>query len=68
SAGSAKADDWLERLEKAIRRLLDEPGLRQRLSEKGKKLIDGRGADRVADAIDALARHEGSATRQGALS
>ena len=39
----------------ALRRLLDDPAARQTLAERGQRLVDGRGRQRVADA---LAHHQ----------
>lgn len=38
-------------LEGAIRRAADDPTLRRTLGERGRQLVDGRGASRVADAL-----------------
>ncbi|MCE2510435.1 MAG: GNAT family N-acetyltransferase [Alphaproteobacteria bacterium] len=64
SAGQAKTGEWRKRLETAIRRLLDDTDLRQRLAQKGKTLIDGEGAARIADAINGLANHDAASARQ----
>ena len=51
----AAPDDW-SAVTHAVRALATDHQLRQQMSEAGRRLIDGRGADRVADRILALAR------------
>lgn len=41
---------------RAVRAIQSDARLARRLSERGRQLVDGRGADRVASAIDALIR------------
>jgi UDP-2,4-diacetamido-2,4,6-trideoxy-beta-L-altropyranose hydrolase len=43
------------RLGHAVRQLLDDPGARERLSERSRALVDGRGANRVAAVMDLAA-------------
>ncbi len=57
AAGCAVACDLadLEALGGQVRSLLDDPSKQQRMSRAGKRLIDGQGASRVAQALVALA-------------
>lgn len=50
-AGEAGDDRWLDRVAHAVRSLAGDPRARTEMSRRGQQLIDGRGADRVADAI-----------------
>jgi spore coat polysaccharide biosynthesis predicted glycosyltransferase SpsG len=50
-AGTAGSPGWLDRLADAVRRVSADDALRTSLSRAGRRLIDGRGADRVRDAI-----------------
>lgn len=61
SAGCAREDGFPARLVAAWRRL-QPPAARRELSEQGQKLIDGRGAGRLAEAISVLLKKRGAAT------
>ena len=70
TAGAARGDASrtpdAERLAREVVGLLREPGARAALAAQGRKLVDGRGARRVADAIRQLAggRPEGLPARR----
>jgi UDP-2,4-diacetamido-2,4,6-trideoxy-beta-L-altropyranose hydrolase len=53
--GMAASDEWLA-VTHAVRALATDHQLRHQMSEAGRRLVDGRGADRVAARILALAR------------
>jgi spore coat polysaccharide biosynthesis predicted glycosyltransferase SpsG len=57
---SAGAAEW-SAVTEAVRRLAADRDLRQRMSDGGQKLIDGRGATRVATAVLALGRPQRAA-------
>ena len=50
-AGSADDPNWLETLDIAVSKLLTDGGLRTRLSRTAATLVDGKGAERIAEAI-----------------
>jgi spore coat polysaccharide biosynthesis predicted glycosyltransferase SpsG len=54
--GDASAAPDAERVAREVVSLLRQPAVRQTLAAQGRKLVDGRGALRVADAIRRLAR------------
>lgn len=45
----------LERIDSLVRQALARPGLRQRMSARARVLVDGRGAKRLAEALEAAA-------------
>jgi spore coat polysaccharide biosynthesis predicted glycosyltransferase SpsG len=49
--GDASHAPDVERVARDVVRLLRQPALRAALAAEGRKLVDGRGADRVAEAI-----------------
>jgi UDP-2,4-diacetamido-2,4,6-trideoxy-beta-L-altropyranose hydrolase len=51
AAGNADDPDWFETLDVAMNKLLTDPALRIGLSTKARQLVDGKGAQRIADAI-----------------
>ena len=51
------AADGFRTVEEACRQLAADPELRERMSEAGRSLVDGRGAARVADVIVRAAEH-----------
>ena len=51
AAGNTDDPNWLEVLDVAVNKLLTDPSLRTRLSMKAGRLVDGKGAERVAEAI-----------------
>jgi UDP-2,4-diacetamido-2,4,6-trideoxy-beta-L-altropyranose hydrolase len=50
-AGEVSAPDLGEAIERALRQLAGDRALRARMGERGRALVDGRGAERVARAI-----------------
>ncbi len=51
AAGNADDSNWLETLDAAVNKLLTDPALRTTLSTKAGQLVDGKGAQRIAEAI-----------------
>lgn len=51
AAGNADDPNWIETLDVAVNKLLTDPGLRTRLSINASQLVDGMGAERIAEAI-----------------
>lgn len=62
SAGALSDDGAAELLTRRLAEAAD-PGVRRRLSDAGRRLVDGRGAERVADALAALVRRKKGAAR-----
>ena len=50
---------WLERVEAAVRTLAGDAAARDEMSRRAQHLVDGRGADRLAQAIARLIEHAG---------
>jgi UDP-2,4-diacetamido-2,4,6-trideoxy-beta-L-altropyranose hydrolase len=53
-SGRADEPDWLDKLERIIEFLASRPLVRTSMSSLAQRLIDGRGADRISDAIEQL--------------
>jgi spore coat polysaccharide biosynthesis predicted glycosyltransferase SpsG len=58
--GDASTAPDAERVARDVVRLLRQPALRTALAGQGRKLVDGRGAGRVAEAIRRLRRRQAS--------
>jgi len=54
NTGDAQASNWLSSLAQAVQELIANPALRNEMALHAQQLIDGRGADRLAQAIVAL--------------
>lgn len=54
NAGDASQSDWLLKIEAGLSMLVEDTGRRTAMSSAGQSLIDGLGADRLAEAIAAL--------------
>ena len=55
-AGRAESPATQEAVRLALQRLVDDAALRMRIAHAQQQCVDGRGAQRVADALEALAR------------
>ena len=52
SAGDCRGDDgFIGRIEELLRRIIDDNELRYKLSTRMQKLVDGKGAERIVDAL-----------------
>jgi len=54
NTGDARAPNWLSNLAQAVQELVENPALRNEMALRAQQLIDGRGADRLAQAIVGL--------------
>jgi spore coat polysaccharide biosynthesis predicted glycosyltransferase SpsG len=63
--GDATSPPDVHAVARDVVRLLRQPALRHELAAQGRKLVDGRGAGRVADAIRQLAAARPSSTSRG---
>jgi UDP-2,4-diacetamido-2,4,6-trideoxy-beta-L-altropyranose hydrolase len=54
NTGDAKAQNWLTNLAQAVQDLVANPALRNEMALRAQQLIDGRGADRLAQEIVSL--------------